>query len=130
MLTCKGVCRNWHLQLVATKFFNQKNRLFNFRNPAWLVLYREDEKEQDLHQFSNNVIDFMDKTGGIVQEIFGLNYNDLMELDRYTYNMIKKAVYKICERRAKEQEEQQRLENERMKKAEQEQQAAMHRGGR
>lgn len=128
MLKCKGPCRNWHLQMVTTRFFNQHNKLYNFFNPAWLVTYKQKEDEDDpLYQQSDNVLEFMDKTGGIVQEIYGLNYNDLMELDRHTYNRIKKAVFKICERRAKEQEERDRQEAERMKKAEAEQIAAARR---
>lgn len=116
--------------MMTARFFNQTNKLFNFHNPAWFVLYRNDDDEGDsLHQQSDNVLDFMDKTGGIVQEIYGLNYNDLMELDRHTYNRIKKAVFKICERRAKEQEERDRQEQERLKKAEAAQLAAS-RGGK
>ncbi len=131
MLTCIGPWRNWYLQSVSTQFFNQTNKLYNFHNPAWLVLYRDDDDGEGdpLHQQSTNVLDFMDKTGGIVQEIYGLNYNDLMELDRHTYNRIKKAVFKICERRAKEQEERDRQEAERLKKAEAEQLAASKRRG-
>ena len=128
MLELKGPCRNWFLQLMATRHFNEHNKTYNFHNPAWLILFREnDDKEDSLYQQSDNVLDFMDKTGGIVQEIYGLNYNDLMELDRHTYNRIKQAVYKICERRAKEQEERDRQENERLKKAEAEQLAAARR---
>ena len=131
MLTCIGPWRNWYLQSVSTQFFNQTNKLYNFHNPAWLVLYRDDDDGEGdpLHKQSTNVLDFMDKTGGIVQEIYGLNYNDLMELDRHTYNRIKKAVFKICERRAKEQEERDRQEAERLKKAEAEQLAASKRRG-
>lgn len=128
MLQCKGPCRNWHLQLVTTRFFNQNNKLYDFHNPAWLVTYKEDEENNPLTQQTDNVIEFMDKTGGIVQEIFGLTFNDLLELDRATYNRIKKATFKICERRAKEQEERERQENERLKKAEAEQLAAARRG--
>lgn len=114
--------------MVTTRFFNQHNKLYNFFNPAWLVTYKQKEDEDDpLYQQSDNVLEFMDKTGGIVQEIYGLNYNDLMELDRHTYNRIKKAVFKICERRAKEQEERDRQEAEKMKKAEAEQLAAARR---
>lgn len=122
MLECKGPCRNWFLNLVSTRFFNEKNKNFNFHNPAWLVIHKQNEDDDDpLYQQSDNVLDFMDKTGGIVQEIYGLNYNDLMNLDRHTYNRIKKAVFKICERRTKEQEEHERQEAERLKKAEAEQ---------
>ena len=128
MMKCKGPCRNWHLQLVTERLFNQHNKLYNFANPAWLVIYKEDKDGNPLLQQSDNVIEFMDKTGGIVQEIFGLNFNDLMELDRTTYNRIKQATFNICERRAKEQEERDRQEAERSKQAEAEQLAAARRG--
>ena len=128
MLQCKGPCRNWHLQLLTTRFFNQHNRKINFSDPAWLVTFRdEDDENNPLLQHTNNVLDFMDKTGGIVQEIYGLNFNDLMQLDKYTYNKIKKAVFKICERRQKEQEERDRQEEERLKKEEAAQRAAQNR---
>lgn len=128
MLMCKGPCKNWYLQLMTTRFFNQHKKHYDFTNPAWLVVYKDEDNDEEgnpLNQQSDNVISFMDKTGGIVQEIFGLNYNDLMELDRYTYNRIKSATFKICERRAKEQEERDRQEMERLKKAEEAQLAAM-----
>ena len=131
MLECKGPCRNWHLQLLTTRFFNKRNTHINFANPAWLVAYVDEGDENDpFSQNINNVLDFMDKTGGIVQEIFGLNFNDLMQLDKWTYNRIKKAVYKVCERRQKDQEERERQEEERLRKEEAEQRAALNRNRR
>ena len=97
-------------------------------NPAWFVAYVDEGDEVDPYsQNINNVLDFMDKTGGIVQEIFGLTFVDLMLLDKWTYNRIKKAVYKICERRQKEQEERDRQEEERIRREEAEQRAAQNR---
>lgn len=127
MLTMKGPCRSWYLQLMTARHFNEHNKLFDFSNPAWLITIKREDEDDPLNQQSNNVIDFMDKTGGIVQEIFGLNYNDLMELDRHTYNRIKQAVFKICERRAKDQEERDRQEAEKLRKAEADQLAAARR---
>lgn len=116
MLRCKGANRSWHLQLVYKRWFNQTNKLYNFNDPAWLLLHHDnDPAEQKIHKHSYNVIDFMSQTGGIVQEIFGLNYHDLMELDKATYNQIKIAVYKIVEQRAKEQEEREKRELENLK---------------
>jgi len=116
MLKCKGVNRNWHIQLLYRRMFNQTNKAYNFGSPAWYLLWHEnDETEAHLDKYSKNVIEFLRQTGGIVQEIFGLNYNDLMELDKYTYNQIKIATYKIVEERAKEQEERERRELEKLK---------------
>ena len=89
-------------------------------NPAWylLVTDRSDEIEDRLNEQSCNVIKFLRQTGGVVQEIFGLTYLDLMDLDRPTYMRIKTAVYEICEQRAKEQEERAREEAEKLAKEE------------
>lgn len=48
-------------------------------------------------------------------EVFGLTFWDFMEMDRPTYNKVKKAIYDVCEERNKEREERERLEAERLK---------------
>lgn len=105
--------------MITKKFFAKPNE-YKMSNPAWylLVTDRSDEIEDRLNEQSCNVIKFLRQTGGVVQEIFGLTYLDLMDLDRPTYMRIKTAVYEICEQRAKEQEERAREEAEKLAKEE------------
>ena len=117
---CKRSNRNWHLQMVTKRFFAKPNE-YKFSNPAWYLLTTDqsDKNEDRLNEQSCNVIKFLKQTGGVVQEIFGMTYLDLMDLDRPTYMRIKTAVYEICEQRAKEQEERARQESERLAQEEQ-----------
>ena len=103
--------------MVTKRFFAKPNE-YKFTNPAWYLLTtdRTDEVEDRLNEQSCNVIKFLKQTGGVVQEIFGMTYLDLMDLDRPTYMRIKSAVYEICEQRAAEQEERAREEAERLNK--------------
>ncbi len=116
MDNCKPANRNWHLQLVTKKFFANRNQ-YNLRNPAWYIVCdnEHDNRDKRLCANSYDVLSFMEHTGGVATEIFGVTYNDVMQMDHQTYARLKKATYNICEQRAKKQEESERLEAERLR---------------
>jgi hypothetical protein len=110
---CKGINKSWHLQLATASHFNKHNREYNFNNPAWLVLSREEPPR--LTEQTDAVLRLLARTGGIAMEVFGLNFWDFMEMDRPTFTKVKKAIYDVCEERNKEREERERIEAERLK---------------
>ena len=110
---CHGANKSWHLQLATQAHFNKHNKDYNFNNPAWLVLSKDEPPR--LTEQTDAVLRLLSRTGGIAMEIFGLNFWDFMEMDRPTFTKVKKAIYDICEQRNHEREEHERLEAERIK---------------
>lgn len=110
---CKGANKSWHLQLATAAHFNRYNKQYNFNNPAWLVLSRDEPPK--LSEQTDAVLRLLSRTGGVAMEVFGLNFWDFMDMDRPTFTKVKKAIYDVCETRAKEQEERERREAERLK---------------
>lgn len=91
--------------MLAESHFKRNDKRYNFNNPSWFVVKKDDDK--GLSDGVDAVIDFLSTSGGIVQEVFGMNFWDLVELDRDTYIKIKTRVYKIQQERAKAYLEQQ-----------------------
>jgi hypothetical protein len=104
MLNCKGPCRSWHLQMVTELHFHASDHTYNFRDPRWPIIYTK--PKGNLSELRTDVLNFMMDYGTLVQENFGLNFLDLMNLDLPTYYEIKDKVVELYERRLKEQHEQ------------------------
>jgi hypothetical protein len=99
MLQCKGFGRSLFLRIASEHFFHRTDGLYDFSNPAWYLLAKDPVPHSE--QYTDDVLDFLRDTGGVVQEIFGMNLKDLLDLDPYTYSQVKKATFAICEERAK-----------------------------
>ena len=112
MLQCPGPNRSWFLQMSSEKFFHQSDPAYNFRNPFWPIAQSKPSK--GLSEREDEVYDLMVNGGSLIQEVFGMNYFDLMEMDPYTFSRFKTKVIEVYEKRRKEQEEQeQQLEQQR-----------------
>lgn len=118
MLKCKGPMRSWHLQMMSELYYNANdpNSKYNFRDPAWFVHYTT--PNPNLTSNIDDVLDLLAVSGGLLQETFGLNYTDLVNLTNWEYERIKKKVLEVYEKRLAEQKaqeeeaEQQRLKEE------------------
>jgi len=99
MLTCKGPARSLYLRIATEHFFHRNDGMYDFSNPAWFLIAQDPIPHSE--QYFDDVVEFLKETGGVVQEIFGMNLKDLMDLDPYSYSQVKKTVFAICEDRAK-----------------------------
>lgn len=104
MLKCKGPARNWHLQMVTDLHFHTTDHRYNFSNPEWPLLHIEPHKE--LTQETDDVLDLLESAGSLIQEVFGMNYWDLIQMDKHTYTRFKAKVMSVYEKRLKDQQEQ------------------------
>ena len=104
MLQCKGPCRSWHLQMVTDLHFHGSDHKYNFKDPKWPIVYVEPPKE--LYAETDDVLDLLESAGSLIQEVFGMNYFDLIEMDLRTYSRFKKKVIAVYEKRLKDQQEQ------------------------
>lgn len=112
MLKCKGPARSWYLQMATDCHFHASDNKFNFRDPKWPIVYTTPSKE--LTSETDDVFNLLGSAGALIQEVFGMNYTDIIQLDPYTYSRFKKKVLEVYEKRAKEmQEQQEEMERER-----------------
>ena len=104
MLNCRGPARNWHLQMVTDLHFHRTDHRYNFNDPKWPLLPVEPNKE--LSQETDDVLDLFESAGSLIQEVFGMNYWDIIQMDKHTYTKFKKKVMAVYEKRLKDQQEQ------------------------
>ena len=104
MLRCKGPARGWYLQQVTGLHFHSADHKYNFNDPKWPIVYTEPDR--GLTAETDDVLDLLESAGSLIQEVFGMNYFDLISMDQYTYSRFKKRVYSVYENRLKEQQEQ------------------------
>ena len=104
MLHCKGPARSWYLQMVTDCHFHAADHRFNFNDPKWPIIYREQKNELDAQ--TDDVLELLGSAGSLIQEVFGMNYLDIVQLDLHTYARFKKKVLEVYEQRLKEQKEQ------------------------
>ena len=104
MLRCKGPARNWHLQMVTDLHFHAADHRYNFNSPVWPLLFIKPHKE--LSAETEDVFELLESAGALIQEVFGLNYYDIIQMDLHTYTRFKQHVMNVYEKRLKDQQEQ------------------------
>lgn len=107
MLKCKGPARSWYLQIVTDCHFHSSDHRYNFNDPRWPILYNPPNKE--LTAETDDVFDLLKSAGSLIQEVFGMNYFDIIQMDSYTYTRFKKKVLEVYEQRLKDQQEQEEV---------------------
>lgn len=115
MLQCKGPIRSWYLQMATEMYFHGSDHKYNYSDPKWFITYVAPDKR--LQSETDDVFDLMCSAGAMIQEVFGLNYLDIISMDLYTYSRFKKRVLEVYEKRVKDQQEQEE-EAERQRKEE------------
>ena len=101
MLHCKGPCRSWYLQMMSYIHFYNGDLRQLLSNPNWFILQR-DPPPSLTENTSDDVFQLLVNAGSMIQEVFGLNYLDLMSMDMATYTKFKKKVLEVYNKRLEE----------------------------
>lgn len=96
-----GYNKSFHLQLLTTAHFHDKDDSYDFNSPSWNIEYKQPDKH--ITYYEDMVIDLLKRD--VTRELFGMNYWDLVRLDIPTFNRIRKEILDICVAREKAREE-------------------------